>query len=461
MSKMRILEEGPDPSGLGRLLEVSASDAHPALNAPKASIPAVRVRRPDDVAFAKRRGGRKVQNRVVPGQEADSAGKARESLKEKLEKAQFDGREGDSKADVCQEILAEGYVQSFVDFFYLTHQSELQEGPSTDAKENAELKMDDLLFLKKTLIAAEEARRQGSTDSVFASYEALAQFYQARKDPRTGIYFYEKCLEICKLTGDPKGEIRANQRLGTAYFASGDLASARQFHERSLALAHAQAEDGEMQRACASLVSIYRQAAQQLDKDGNFDACIGEYEKCREAAKKAENVADEGEACYNLGRTHFRNGNARDALSHLLTYETISTDLGDLEGQGRAQAALANAYESIGNHDKCVECLQKFMDIATRSEDLNSQAEACRALGMIHHRRREFRAAVELFEKNFTICRSMSSSGLGSSAQLDSARILVGLARGNARLKQHIFEINSDLSALLDWKIAKVGGPRL
>lgn len=36
-------------------------------------------------------------------------------------------------------------------------------------------------------------------------------------DPKTGVYFHEKCLEISRLTADRGGEMSANHRLGMAY----------------------------------------------------------------------------------------------------------------------------------------------------------------------------------------------------------------------------------------------------
>lgn len=46
---------------------------------------------------------------------------------------------------------------------------------------------------------------------------SLAQYYQDMNDPRTGVYFHEKCLEISRLTADKGGEMNANHRLGVAY----------------------------------------------------------------------------------------------------------------------------------------------------------------------------------------------------------------------------------------------------
>lgn len=46
---------------------------------------------------------------------------------------------------------------------------------------------------------------------------SLAQYYQDMNDPKTGVYFHEKCLEISRLTTDRGGEMSANHRLGVAY----------------------------------------------------------------------------------------------------------------------------------------------------------------------------------------------------------------------------------------------------
>ena len=55
-------------------------------------------------------------------------------------------------------------------------------------------------FLSGTLIKAERARRKGNTEVVYEQYSNLAKHFLAKKDVKTGIYFYEKCLEIARLT---------------------------------------------------------------------------------------------------------------------------------------------------------------------------------------------------------------------------------------------------------------------
>ena len=170
---------------------------------------------------------------------------------------------------LCEEILADGYVQSFVDFFYLTHRPDPNAEPTPmldgGAGREIEVPPEEMLYVRDNLKQAENARRQGDTSTVYGAYSNLAQHFQkvrgqqttmfelvvdrahvttrvsrdARpirsstthtnphddgriiyfqvKDPKTGVYFYEKCLEISRLTGDKRGEMAANNDLGLIY----------------------------------------------------------------------------------------------------------------------------------------------------------------------------------------------------------------------------------------------------
>jgi hypothetical protein len=52
------------------------------------------------------------------------------------------------------------------------------------------------------------------------------------QDPKTGVYFYEKCLEVSRLTNDTAGEMAANHSLGLVHDKMGDIATATAYHER-------------------------------------------------------------------------------------------------------------------------------------------------------------------------------------------------------------------------------------
>ena len=81
-----------------------------------------------------------------------------------------------TKRQSCEEILTSGYVQSFVDFFYLSHrpdpntsQNSLVAQP-TAPPEVIEISPPEMTFLRDNLTKAEEARRKGDTPNVYNSY---------------------------------------------------------------------------------------------------------------------------------------------------------------------------------------------------------------------------------------------------------------------------------------------------
>jgi hypothetical protein len=137
------------------------------------------------------------------------------------------------KQSICVEILAAGFVQSFVDFFYLTHRPDpVQEAYAGTTQEVSEIdvSIDDMEVIKTHLVDAEAARRKpDQVDAVYDNLNSLAAHFQSREDQRTGIYFYEKCLEIARIMQDAHGEMKATYDLGSAYQVMKDYVKAVEY----------------------------------------------------------------------------------------------------------------------------------------------------------------------------------------------------------------------------------------
>jgi hypothetical protein len=115
------------------------------------------------------------------------------------------------KNALCVEILMEGFVQSYVDFFYLTHRPDPNPGESistalppvhevasvtlslttffphvSDPNEEGvereiEVPAEEMLFIRDNLTRAESARRHGETTQVYDCYNNLARYFQVRE----------------------------------------------------------------------------------------------------------------------------------------------------------------------------------------------------------------------------------------------------------------------------------------
>ena len=82
-----------------------------------------------------------------------------------------DADEGVDRRRLCEAILQDGFVQSYVDFFYLTHRPD----PTLDGLETGDRSTEivvppsEMLYIRDKLTAAEQSRRQGETALVYVA----------------------------------------------------------------------------------------------------------------------------------------------------------------------------------------------------------------------------------------------------------------------------------------------------
>ena len=93
------------------------------------------------------------------------------------------------------------------------------------------------------------------------------------------------------------------------------------------------------------------------------------------------------------------------------------------------------------------------MSVASDAGEVQAQANACLNLGLLYHaaKKDQPEKAVELLEQHFDLARQ-----LGNRKLIDSARVILGMARGMGKLDLYIKYINTDLDRLLKWKCRRV-----
>lgn len=415
----------------------------------KSSLP------PRRIAASKRAAVRR-QARATPETDSGAGGAAGAGAG-----AAAGGAGGDApdKHSMCVDILVSGHVQSYVDFFYLTHRPDPNPDPSEDSKADKEIdvSVSDMTFIKDNLTRAEASRRKGETAAVYECYNSLAEYFQKQQDSKTGVYFYEKCLEMSRLTGDVAGEMTANRNLGSAYEALGNVQGAIRYHERHLEIAKEREDAIEQRQAHTQLVNVYRRHAEQLEAEGNYNDAAELHMRCLLSAQACGNRLAEGLANYRTGRVHVLLQEPQKAVPYLQNYLKVTQEMeGQEAGQGNAHAALAAAFQALSQTDKATGELEKFLAIAESTNNLTAQGEACSNLGVIFNRQGDFTKAVKYFERAYELMRTLIAAGEGTRKMVDSARVNLGMARGNARMGSYLNVINFDVKALLLWKNRRV-----
>lgn len=371
------------------------------------------------------------------------------------------------RTSLCLDILVQGHVDSFVDFFYLTHrynETKNNPGPVTKSnlthkslagESNESIPLKDLTFIKENLTKSEEAHRKGDAARVFEGYEQLAYHFEKTEDFKTAIYFFEKCYDLAEHLNDPSKQTMANFNLGITYDRMGDVANSIVFHEKNLEillqLQSLQGQSSSVEAAIKQgrdhLVEVYRRYAEGCEKKGDHKQAIDFYHKCLRTAKDANDMKNEGLATYRLGVACKNVNEIHQAIEHQKEYLQICQNLGDQLGEGAACAALAQSFQELGDVTVALEFLENYLEVATKNEQFLGQVEACTALGGIFTNQGNHDKAVSYFEKAFQIAQTLEDKRL-----VEPSRVNLGMALANVQLHDYLKLVTKDMDAVLQWK---------
>merc|ERR1711959_288124 len=171
------------------------------------------------------------------------------------------------------------------------------------------------------------------------------------------------------------------------------------------------------------------------------------YERCLSCAQLSKDATLEGTACHKLGLSKYKTGHYEPAIDLQKQYLEICRMHDDRIGESAARAALAHAYEAMGNAHEAIKQLENLLNVASDAGELQAQASACLNLGLLYEDRGEHEKSVELLEQHFDLARQ-----LGGRRLIDAARVILGMARGNGKLDIYVDLVNNNLDKLLKWK---------
>eukprot|EP00747_Dinoflagellata_sp_TGD_P168980 gnl/TRDRNA2_/TRDRNA2_196716_c0_seq1.p1 gnl/TRDRNA2_/TRDRNA2_196716_c0~~gnl/TRDRNA2_/TRDRNA2_196716_c0_seq1.p1 ORF type:complete len:484 (-),score=119.59 gnl/TRDRNA2_/TRDRNA2_196716_c0_seq1:66-1448(-) len=359
---------------------------------------------------------------------------------------------GLDKQQLCIDLLMVGCVQSFVDFFYITHRKSMpSDSPLETETKDADIPEETLIFLKETLETAETSRRMKNYQHCFESYNVLAEYFEKVSDLKSAMYFHQRCSDVAAEVDAHESIAKANLNLGTCEEKASNWQSAMQYHERALQIATA-ADSLPLQiKAASRLTNVYQILAEQCEKENKDSNATALYERCLGCAQLSKDATLEGTACHKLGLSKYKTGFYEPAIELQKQYLDICRTHDDRIGESAARAALAQAYEAVGNVAEAIKQLENLLNVASEAGELKAQASACLNLGVLYNGRGDHEKSVELLEQHFDLARQ-----LGDRRLIDSARVVLGMARGNGRLNAYVDLINNDLDKLLRWKSKRV-----
>lgn len=348
----------------------------------------------------------------------------------------------------CLNLLVEGHVQSFSEFFLLTHSSSSSSVrlPSTDPDkprsaifvecgvvedeetkrelEKEELRKErngdsevttggkyftaeTLTSFKQLLTETEDSIRSGIPKSIYEAKTNLGDRFASLNDLKTAIGHYRDALRMSKKLKDGHAaQIAANLCLGSALEQQGNLTEALENYEQSRKHSKSDQKSSEEQKATKCIVSVRVKIAEQLENSGDVTGAVDHYMNCLEIIKNScpDDMTAMQDINYRIGKAQQRIGNIDLAVEYLQAFAENCHALNNMEKEGMAQAALASCFESSGDTFSAIGHLTKLLSLSEKyGIGKKERAQACNRLGVIYNKIGEYSLAIEFFEKHFAI----------------------------------------------------------
>ncbi|TPX67897.1 hypothetical protein SpCBS45565_g03532 [Spizellomyces sp. 'palustris'] len=297
---------------------------------------------------------------------------------------------------ICRELLKEGHVRSYIDFFRMVELNASEFNPPAEA----------LHELKQLLTVGEDSQRSGDHRLIYESRKNIAGYFRSLGKFDIAMTYYKEALDRARLiSNDRNVEIEATRNIGDVLESDGLALEASDMYEQSRMLARDQNNTEAEILAAKHLVDVRMKIARQQEKNGVYSDAIAHYMHCirilQESNPDEETLNDLN---YRLGSAFRRNGDIPTAIEYLETFLEKVRKYGDNVKEALAQEVLASCYESTGDLSLATQYLQNFLTLSSAEPAQRSaQARACHHLGILFNRMGDYDVAVQYFERHYEI----------------------------------------------------------
>ena len=245
------------------------------------------------------------------------------------------------------KLMQEGFLQAYVDFFYITTETTPSEiEPSAKLQEEYKLNKrkkgrfeqteESLLQLSDNLVSAESFYREGQIPNCLKQQRIVASQFEQLNDYETASYFYKKCLDISIEGQNTDGQAKAYMGLGICEEKVFNIFNAMGNLETALEKANSANSTKLEKEISRELVRVYQIIAIQFQDQGDFDKALQFFERCLTASKKSENKDQEAECCQKIGAIHEILGDFEKSIEMLNKFLTLCEETDNKTKAGEA-----------------------------------------------------------------------------------------------------------------------------
>ena len=362
------------------------------------------------------------------------------------------------------KLLQDGYLQSYIDFFYLTNETTPsvivpsqklieQYNMNKSEKHHLEMSEESLVKLSEDLVEAENFLREGHAIECLHQYEGVCKAYERLNDYETASYFYNRCLEVSKEAKYIDGEAKAYMGLGIWEEKVFNIFESMRYHEIALE----KAIDGNLPdiitKISKELVRVYNNIAKSYEQKHDFTRSLEYFEKCLDACKKADDPEMEAKWYFKIGAIYEKMDDLEKAVEFVDKFLSICKS--DSNGSkiekkkkltGNAHKKLAELHSKLGNASAAITNLEALLNIAFEDNNKQGQAEAALKLGLLNYKEGLIPVSVRYLGKHFDLARH-----LGDGPLIDTARVNLGIAQANQQIDKYFKLIMTDVHSVINY----------
>eukprot|EP01083_Nonionella_stella_P270664 916686_1 len=337
------------------------------------------------------------------------------------------------RRSLCIDVLSEGFINSYIEFFYLSHRYN-----ENNELQKCEMSEDELIYLKENLVMAELSKRKSDFIKTHTAYKNIGDFFKQSKEYETAIYFYNKCHDIfsdanqsdsTEIDQDKLHEIQliTYLDLGLTYESLKEINSAIQFHEKYLEICTILSRESEIKFANRNLIRTFKLQSDELTQCGKHEEAIAVLKKCISAGQSAHDLMGEAIAHKTLGNILYKLEQYQNATIHYKKYLKICLEIEDTKGEGNAYLNLGRSYQKIGDNLLATKYFESYMKVASAHNELQSESEAALALGDMYCNNKDDEQrdkAITYYTQHFELSRKLNLK-----QEMNDARIKLGIAK--------------------------------